>query len=292
MCFPRAEAGIDWNRTPEFLEQELREQTPESDLGPQRVDQLIRVWRLDGVEQWVLLHIEVQSQPDRDLAKRLYQYHSRLTERHGWPVTTLCVLADTSAGFRPEAFTWEFWDCGIRFWFPTCKLIDFPEPGLAASPNPLALVIRAHLAGKRTRLEEPLRYELKRTLLRELADRGFSREDRERLLRLIDWLIRLPKTAELDFRREMIQYFASKRMPYITSFERIAKEEGREEGRIEAKRASILQIVELRHGALPDGFPERLVLINDKALLQQVFNLALISPSLSDFDAGLYALGI
>jgi hypothetical protein len=284
LCFSHVERELDWSRAPEFLEQELRESIPGADLGPQRVDQLVKAWRPDGEEQWLLLHIEVQSNPDPDLPRRLFQYHTRLTEKHGWRVTTLCLLADISPGYRPTTFTWELLGCSHEFRFPTCKLLDFSESELQTSPNPLSLIIRAHLAAKRTRLEEPLRYSIKRALLKELPDRGLTRQDFEQLLKLIDWLIRLSPASEVDFSQEIREYYGTKPMPYVTSFERI--------GLLEGTRKAILRVASSRFGAVPEAFAERLALIRDATVLDTIIDLVSRSESLADLEKGLDTLGV
>ena len=61
LCFPQVAAGIDWNVPVEFLDKELQEIVRDSELGKQRADKLIKVRRLDGQEEWVLLHVEIQA---------------------------------------------------------------------------------------------------------------------------------------------------------------------------------------------------------------------------------------
>jgi len=35
------------------------------------VDKLVKVWRIDGAEAWLLIHLEVQSEVEEGFAKRL-----------------------------------------------------------------------------------------------------------------------------------------------------------------------------------------------------------------------------
>ena len=77
LCFPEIAKRIDWSTPVEFLDKELQEIVRDSDLGKQRVDKLIKVRRLDGAEEWVLLHVEVQAQPDEGLPQRVYQWFCR-----------------------------------------------------------------------------------------------------------------------------------------------------------------------------------------------------------------------
>jgi hypothetical protein len=51
------------------------------------------------------------------------------------------------------------------------------------------------------------------------------------LYRLIDWFLVLPKELTVAFRRELFNYEKEKAMPYVTSIERLGRQEGRQEGR-------------------------------------------------------------
>jgi flagellar biosynthesis/type III secretory pathway protein FliH len=55
------------------------------------------------------------------------------------------------------------------------------------------------------------------------------------LFRVIDWLMALPPEMQEQFREELHTYEKEKQMPYVTSVERLAKEEGRAEGRQEGR---------------------------------------------------------
>ena len=62
LCFPHVEAALDWSKGFEFLDKELQEIARDAALGPQRVDKLVKMHRLDGGEEWILIHLEVQHQ--------------------------------------------------------------------------------------------------------------------------------------------------------------------------------------------------------------------------------------
>ena len=49
--------------------------------GKRHVDKLVEVRRRDGAREWLLVHLEVQSQPDRHLPERMYEYHRRIVNR-------------------------------------------------------------------------------------------------------------------------------------------------------------------------------------------------------------------
>src|SRR5260221_6402441 len=73
-CFPHVASAIDWSMGFEFLDKELQEITRDAALGEQRVDKLVKIKKLDGGDEWILIHLEVQHQRDPDLPERVYQY--------------------------------------------------------------------------------------------------------------------------------------------------------------------------------------------------------------------------
>ncbi len=153
------------------------------------------------------------------------------------------------------------------FEYPVCKVVALPEsvPGWEQSANPAAVVIAAHLAAQRTTKDMGYRKQMKWELTRRLYERGFSRKEVLELFRLIDWLLRLPVELELGFRAEVVKYEAETVMPYITSIERIGREEGRQEGRQEGwqegrqegRQEDIVEALEARFGAVPYGLRQR-----------------------------------
>jgi hypothetical protein len=58
--FPAIDAAIDWAHGYEFLDKELQQIARDAQLGRRYADKLIKVWRRDGDEVWVLIHVEVQ----------------------------------------------------------------------------------------------------------------------------------------------------------------------------------------------------------------------------------------
>jgi hypothetical protein len=80
--FPEIDANINWSRGYEFLDKELQQITPDAEIGLREADKLVKVWRLDGEETWVLVHIEVQSQVQSVFAERMYVYNNRIFDRY------------------------------------------------------------------------------------------------------------------------------------------------------------------------------------------------------------------
>src|SRR5205823_6707140 len=104
LCFPHVELAIDWSRPAQFLDKELQKIMREAEAGRQYVDLLVQVWLLDGTDEWILLHIEVQHRPDPNFEERLCYYQFRLVDMYRRPVATLAVLADADPNWRPTHY--------------------------------------------------------------------------------------------------------------------------------------------------------------------------------------------
>ena len=142
------------------------------------------------------------------------------------------MLADERAQWRPYSYSEELWGCRVRFEYPICKLLDLAgaEPDLNSSMNPAAIVVSAHLAAQETRGDMELRKKFKWQITRRLYQRGWEKKDILELFRIVDWLLVLPDKLELEFDSEMIQFEQESNMPHIMSFERLARNAGRQEG--------------------------------------------------------------
>ena len=66
----------------------------DASLGRRWADVLARVTGLDGVEDWVLVHVEVQGEHKTDFDQRMFVYNYRLYDRYARPVVSLAVLGE------------------------------------------------------------------------------------------------------------------------------------------------------------------------------------------------------
>ena len=84
--FPDAYRAIDWNHPHTFLEQELAQIVADAELGRRRVDGLVEIKLIDGEEQWVYIHVEIQGNRKHNFAERLFIYNYRLYDRYRRPI--------------------------------------------------------------------------------------------------------------------------------------------------------------------------------------------------------------
>lgn len=309
LCFPEVASHIDWSLPVRFLDKELQEIVRDAAQGTLYVDLLAEVTLRTGASEWVLIHVEVQSQPDSKLVERMWHYNHRISDRYARPVVSLAILADASQSWRPTGYHKAMLGCEWSFKFPICKLLDLAVTEAVRAPgrNPAAVVVAGHLASMESARDPGRRLDRRWQLTRHLYEAGFSKEDVLELCRLLDWMMALPEKMAVEFRQRVVEYEKEKSMPYVTSTERLARAEGRDEGwqqgrqegrqegwqegrqegwqegRLLAIREDILDLLEARFSSVSSGLRERIIRISDETTLRQVMRHAAILPSFEEF---------
>ncbi|WP_338463083.1 DUF4351 domain-containing protein (plasmid) [Synechococcus elongatus IITB7] len=251
---PVADPEIAWDRGYEFLDKELQQITADAEVGRRYADKLVKVWTTAGLETWVLVHVEVQGTRDTAFEERMFVYRYRIYDRFRKPTASVAILADEQPNWRPDAFETQLWGSSDRSQFVSIKLLDYQDQfeQLLQNENPFAIAVAAHLKALQTKQDRVLRKQWKLELLKLLYERGMEREQIIGLFKFIDWLLSLPEGLALEFRNELSAYEQERRMPYITSIERIGREKGRQEGRQEGETLLVLRQLSRRFGQLPE----------------------------------------
>ncbi|AFY42564.1 DUF4351 domain-containing protein [Nostoc sp. PCC 7107] len=248
--FPQTAALINWQRPHEFLDKEFQQISREAELGRRYADKLVKVWQIDGEEVWLLIHIEIQAKPEDNFAERMFSYNLRIFDKFAKPAISLAILCDADSTWRPTEYSYNYPDCSLVFKFGTVKLLDYQNrwTELAASDNPFATVVMAHLKTQQTSKQPGERKNWKFSLIRRLYEQGLEERDIRNLYRFIDWVMILPKALEAEFWQDFKLFEQELTMPYITTGERIGYERGKEE----QTQALVLKLLQRRVGNLPD----------------------------------------
>ncbi len=287
--FPQAYTDIDWTRGYEFLDKELERVVRDAKLGRRLVDKLVKVWRKEGDEAWVLIHVEVQGQVDQQFTKRMYVYNYRLFDRYDRWVVSLAVLGDEQTNWRPDSYGYELWGCRAGLWFPVAKLLDYETQwaALEQSNNPFAVIVMAHLKTQATERDPQGRLQWKLSLVKRLYEHGLTRKDILELFRFIDWLMILPEDLERSFEDTVSHYEEEMNMPYITSIERIGIEKGLQQGLqqgfLQNTRSNVIDILKARFGTAPETTVQAVNKIDDLSLLRLLLRKAATVASLEEF---------
>ena len=236
-----------------------------------------------------LAHIEVQTQRDSTLPRRLFDYHYHIERRHRCRVITFVILGDLSPSWRPGQFSSDVPPLGMSLGYLSLKLIDL-ELKLELPRfrgNPVAMVVRAHLAALRTRHDLEARYTQRVALVRRLYEEGFSRKDVVFIHGLIDRLMILPRPLMIRFRLELFTIEKDKNMPYVDTLTRMSLQEGRQKGRQEGSlvqaRESVIEALEIRFGEVSNDLRERITALDNLRNLKAQLRRAITVPSIDQF---------
>jgi hypothetical protein len=269
---PRAHDDIDWTKDHESLETELRRALPESEVGLKRLDKLVKVFR-KGAGDPAYLHVEAQMFPEDDFERRMYVYNSKAEEVYNSPVVSFAILGDEKADWRPRRYRFELWGCTRTFTFPSVKLLGWrgKERKLEKHENPFAVFVLAHLQTLATRHDEENRARWKERLMANIVARPLGNEDRREWLRLIDWLMELPRERNQRVWESIYQLERQKGnlMPFLSYFE---------QRELDAEKRGLLKgiqaLLSLRLPEQEKALLARAERVNDLELLRRVLDAA------------------
>jgi len=299
--FPEIASEIAWTKGYEFLDKELQSVVRDAEIGRRHADKLVKVWSLEEKEFHVMIHIEIQSDKDKDFPRRMYIYNYRIFDKRYLPVTSLAILADENPLWNPEGFKTEQWGCKIHFEFPTVKLIDYKDKidDLLNGTNPFAIITAAHLKTKSTKNDPQARYSWKWTITTALYEKGFSAKDILSIYRLIDWLMMLPEDLTKKFTQNLINYEGEKKMPYVMSAERMGREEGRnegmekgmEKGMLFEAREMVIEALDIKFNKnVPADIQQKIQALNNRLLLKKLLKPAFQSKDIEGFRSSIEEL--
>jgi Domain of unknown function (DUF4351)/Putative transposase, YhgA-like len=253
--FPAAYNEIDWTKQIEFLDKELIEAVKDAEIGRRFADKLVKLYLKNGKEEWLLVHVEVQSQEESNFAERMYIYNYRIYDRYKKKVVSLAILGDERPNWRPEQFSYSLFGCSLNFQFPIVKLVDYQQrlSEVESENNPFATVVMAHLAALNTRSDRNERKVQKLALVRRLYEQGLEQQDILNLLAFVDWMLTLSPDLEQQFKLEVQQLEAGRSMKYVTSFERSGIEIGKQQEAL----SLVTRLLNRRLGNLDEVLLER-----------------------------------
>lgn len=287
--FPIAHAEIDWWRGHEFLDKELQKVVRDAESGRRHVDKLIKAFRKDGKDIWILIHVEVQGQVEQEFDKRMYRYHYRLYDRYDRQVVSLAILTDDDENWRPGEFQYELWGCKSSLIFPAVKLFDYKQQWskLEHNPNPFAIITMAHLKAMATQCQPEDRFKAKFGLIKVLYKRGYSRQQILELLRFIDWIMKLPDELEGKLIEAIDNFEEERKMRYKSYIERKAEKKGLQQGWQKGLLEGIAVGLKLKFGAEGEKEMVKIREIQDPKILQAI-NWGIITANTLDELRNLY----
>jgi len=223
-------AIIDWDAPVEFVDKELLPISADSLTQRLYVDSLFRARLRSGQDVAVLIHIEVQGDPEPLFPKRMFRYFARLFLEYDLPIISLAVFSDDSPNWQPDAYEASVGGCELHFKYRTLKLMNLDQAALEQSQNPASLVLLAFLRARETARSMEFRFEARRRLAILARERGYNEELLAKLDELLEGIMRLPEFLEKQYEEALEEYKREKKIPFITAAERIGLRRGIAEG--------------------------------------------------------------
>ncbi|CAM3920288.1 hypothetical protein SAMN06265348_111168 [Pedobacter westerhofensis] len=133
---PALAASVDPAREIIFLDKELNQEIPsvEGIYEQKIVDKLIKLYMLDGTEEWILLHLEVQEKYRKDFSKRMFDYFNKLYDKYKKPITAYAIFTEASDIKRNNVFKMDCRGTSLQYIFNTYKIALQDEDMLRKNP--------------------------------------------------------------------------------------------------------------------------------------------------------------
>ena len=235
--YPEADTLFDLDKSFEYLDKELEQLFPPEagNFATRYVDKLVKVYTRGGGEEWVLVHVEVQGYTDRDFARRMYQYYSRILDRYDKPITAFAIFADTNKSFHPRYYEREFLGTRIYYSYNTYKIIDHSDAELEASNNPFAMaVLSAKLSLSRPGLKDQQLFELAYDLAKRLLAKQIPREKIRKIMTFLRYYLRF-ENPEISAKFVQELSILTERTTTM-GIEELLLDQAKKEGKLEGKK--------------------------------------------------------
>lgn len=277
--YPEINQEIDWTKTPVSLDKELEQITATADSKTRHADKLFQVWLLDNQEVWVLIHVEVQSQYDKEFSQRMFIYNYRAFDLYQKPVISLAILGDETKNWLPNSYRYGLGTSQLIFNFSSVKLLNYQWEELEQSNNIFAIVVMAHLKTKATNSNLSSREQWKWKLARLLYERGYNRKEIVDLYKVIDLMMALSGDLQLSFEEKLTNYQEKLKMPLLTNIEQRTIEKTTKQ----TLKQNIIKLLQVRFGDIPENLVVSINQIDDTSFLEEIFVSAINVSSLEEF---------
>lgn len=277
--------AIDWARPYELLEQELMAIGVNEEIGKRYVDKLFKVHLLNGQEQWLLLHIEVQNTKDEAFPDRMFTYFYRIFDRYNKDIASMAVLADLNQDWRPNEYRRKIWGSEIIRKYEVIKLTDYQSQieELKNHPNPFAMVVLVQLAAMESRPDDKQRLLTKLEFFRALHMHGWPFEKSMNMYKYLDTMLGLSPKYQVQYiiEAKAIDQEFSMDMNFTTIAERHGFEEGMQQGvqqgiqqGVQYGEASLLRnILKAKFKEVPDAYIKKIDTADVDTLNRWAINL-------------------
>ena len=105
------------------------------------VDKLAKLYTHNGLEEWILIHCEVQGEYRSDFPQRMYTHFYRIFDKYGKRISTHAILTENTPKVRTRSYVTEFLNTKLEYRYNVYKISRQSEAELRQSNNPFAMVV-------------------------------------------------------------------------------------------------------------------------------------------------------
>ncbi|MEI7586689.1 hypothetical protein [Runella sp.] len=186
----QADDIFDFSLGVSFLDKELEQLFPEGNTSNHRADKLAKVYLKNGIEQWILVHVEVQGYEDETFPERMFQYFYRIRDRYSQSVMAFAILTDANKRYRPKEYRYKFFETEVIYSYHFLKLTDYKPIDFQPNNNLFAIALEVAWHGlQKKSLDDTKLYKLKFDLCRRVLNRGYTFQDFVKLFNFIKFYV-------------------------------------------------------------------------------------------------------
>ena len=234
--FPAVEEDLDLERGFLFLDKELGQMFPEPQKksATRHVDKLVKVYKKNGEERWLLVHVEIQDKKDAALPQRMFQYFYRIMDKHNHPITAVAMFTGADGKKMPDRYEDRCLGTELVYKYNTIRITDYSDEDLMANENPFAIVMLVAKQGLLKGEEfDQILLDKKMLIVNLLHDRGiYSKEKINAIMIFLNNYVLFKKSENNSNFMKQVDAKTNKEdtMGILEQLAEIKREEGLEEG--------------------------------------------------------------
>jgi hypothetical protein len=203
---------VDFNVAPIFLEQEIQDTIEKTVDGKKQkrkyADKLAKVRFKDGVDKWILIHIEIQSTFQTSFSRRMFGYYYWISAKYDNPdIVALAIYTGSKVSKHHNIYQKKFHGTELTYKFKVYEVRKQDEAQLLSSDNPFALVVLASLYVLKSKKDVGSRFQYKRKLVELTREKGYTNAEIIGLLRFIRYIVSVPSNLTLELDIEIANYY-------------------------------------------------------------------------------------
>jgi hypothetical protein len=285
LFYPDVEARLDFDGI-EFPETETFIDFP--DGRRREADVVAKLKTFDGSPELVLIHVEIQSRPERDFEARMFEYYALLWSRYKLPVFPIVLYlhgGGTGAGheeYRVRLFGREV----LRFRYESVRL----EPLNAEEYLRYGGPVGAALAALMDRSSSGDIERLRASMMQRVVSSELDEAKQFLLVNIIQTYFELSANQSERYRRLIARKEYRKVQnvdeTWMDKLLREGEERGVKVGVVQGKRETLLRQLALKYGSLPERVTARIDAMDSMEELDACLGRILTANSLEELGFG------